>query len=109
MATGGGLPGGSVEQVVAEGKVRVQQPGRVATGQRLVYTAATGQFVLTGGPPVVRDSVQGTVTGASLLFRAGDDSVEVSGSAGQPARTEIDAPPRQAAKQGRAAKPGSQN
>lgn len=97
-AAGGLMPGGSLEKVVAEGKVRVQQPGRTATGQHLVYTAATQQFVLTGGPPMVRDSVQGTVTGASLIFRAGDDSVDVVGAAGQPVRTEIDSPARQAAK-----------
>ncbi len=106
---GSAMAGGALEQVVADGKVRVQQPGRTATGQHLVYTVATQQFVLTGGPPVVRDSVQGTVTGASLIFGAGDDSVEVAGAAGQPVRTEIDLPrqtgkPNSPGKQGRPAK-----
>ena len=106
QAGSGLIPGGGLEKIVADGKVRVQEPGRTATGQHLVYTAATQQFVLTGGPPMVRDSVQGTVTGASLLFRAGDDSVEVVGAAGQPVRTEIESPPRQPAKPNSAGKQG---
>ncbi len=91
--------GGTVEKVVADGHVRVQQPGRTATGERLVYTPTTQQFVLTGtqgAPPTVHDSLRGTVTGTSLLFGSTDDSVEVAGTSAEPVRTEIDAPPRQA-------------
>ncbi len=106
----GGLMGGTVETVTADGHVRVVQPGRLATGSRLVYTAASQQFVLTGSPaapPVVRDSVQGTVTGTALLFHAGDDSVEVTGAPGEPVHTEMDAPPRNGTGRGKAAAAGS--
>ena len=70
--------GGSVDRVTATGAVEVSEPGRHATGDRLVYTAADGRFVLTGSPaapPRVVDEVQGPITGAALEFHAGDNSV----------------------------------
>jgi lipopolysaccharide export system protein LptA len=99
---------GSVERVVAGGQVVIEQPGRRAAGEHLVYTASDGLFVLTGDGktlPRLVDSARGTITGAALLFHAGDDSVVVSNvaatgaetgaaastAAGQPARTETHA------------------
>jgi lipopolysaccharide export system protein LptA len=73
--------GGSVERVVATGHIEMEQPGRRATGEQLVYTASDGMFVLTGTAailPKVVDQQQGTVTGASLRFHAGDENVVVS-------------------------------
>lgn len=98
----GGAPmmSDAVERIVAQGRVRLQQPGRIATGDRLVYTAADQQFQMTGAdgvPPTVRDREQGTITGASLLFHAGDDSVEVVGADGRPVHTQTVAPARKAA------------
>ncbi len=92
-----GLLSGGAQTVVAQGHVRVQQPGRSATADRLQYTTSDQSYVLTGTPgaqPVVRDSVQGSITGARLLFHAGDDSVEVAGAAPQPVHTEATVPPR---------------
>ena len=90
-----GMLGGEVEHIVATGQVVVTQPGRRATGERLVYTAGDQMFVLTGTkavPPKVVDAQQGTATGASLRFHSGDDSVVISGdsdgSSGQKPRTE---------------------
>jgi lipopolysaccharide export system protein LptA len=90
-----GMMGGSVERIVATGQIEIQQPGRRATGTQLVYTASDGMFVLTGttaAPPKVVDDVRGTVTGASLRFHSGDESVVVSndgsGGAGHRVRTE---------------------
>ena len=86
--------GGSVERVVATGHIEMEQPGRRATGEELVYTASDGMFVLTGTAavlPKVVDQQQGTVTGASLRFHSGDENVVVSNggdSAGQRVRTE---------------------
>ena len=77
------MPGGQVEHVVAEGGVEITQPGRNASGERLVYSAADRTFVLTGTrttPPRLTDEARGTITGASLRFRSGDDSVVISGS-----------------------------
>jgi lipopolysaccharide export system protein LptA len=90
----GGFMGGSVERVVATGHIEMEQPGRRATGEQLVYTASDGMFVLTGTTevlPKVVDQQQGTVTGASLRFHAGDENVVVSNggdNAGQRVRTE---------------------
>lgn len=77
-----GLMGGRVERVVARGAVEIEQTGRRATGQELVYTAADETFVLTGSkaaPPRMVDEARGTITGGSLRFRSGDDSVFISG------------------------------
>ncbi len=82
----GSLMGGKVERVVGVGSVVVTQPGRKATGERLVYTAADETFVLTGAPKL-SDAVNGTVAGSSIRFRRGDESVLVSGEGGR-VRTE---------------------
>lgn len=77
----GGFMGGEVERVVVSGHIEINQPGRRATGDRVVYTASNGTFVMTGtaaDPPKVVDDLRGTVTGTSLRFRTGDESVVVS-------------------------------
>jgi lipopolysaccharide export system protein LptA len=93
--TGGGFMGGSVERIVASGHIEMQQPGRHSSGEQLVYTASDGMFVLTGTTaalPKVVDDLQGTVTGTSLRFHAGDENVVVSNGgesgAGQRVHTE---------------------
>jgi lipopolysaccharide export system protein LptA len=88
------MMGGSVQSILATGGVHLQQPGRTAIGERLLYTAADDRYLLTGTPavpPRVDDSQHGNVTGASLIFHAGSDSVEVSGETGRRVRTETDA------------------
>jgi lipopolysaccharide export system protein LptA len=75
---------GNVERVEADGQVVIEQPGRRAAGEHLVYTASDRLFVLTGDGktlPRLADSARGTITGAALLFHAGDDSVVVSNAA----------------------------
>ncbi len=75
----------SVTSIVATGDVRLQQPGRSATGTRLVYTTADGHFVLTGdekNPPKVVDIEQGTVTGQVLTFASREQAIMVSGTTG---------------------------
>ncbi len=81
-STQSGFFGGGVERILAKGKIEMEQPGRRASGEQLVYTASDGMFVLTGTPsalPKLIDEVQGTVTGTSLRFHTGDDSVMVIG------------------------------
>ncbi|HXB61430.1 MAG TPA: hypothetical protein VNU94_01100 [Acidobacteriaceae bacterium] len=104
----GTLPmlGGNVQRITASGQVTLAENGRQAFGEQLVYTpnAATnlnpsaaaanpsgnvinatkpgGHFVLTGTPstpPRLVDPAKGNITGASLIFNSGDDSVVVSG------------------------------
>ncbi len=72
-----------LDRMIATGRVALTQPGRSGTGSKLVYTAADGNYVLTGtpaAPPRATDSQRGSTTGAALLFRNTDDSVEVLSS-----------------------------
>ena len=69
-----------LDHMVAAGHVQLTQPGRRGTGEKLLYTAATGDYLLTGSPaapPHAADAQHGDTTGAALLFRSGDNSVEV--------------------------------
>jgi lipopolysaccharide export system protein LptA len=91
----GGFMGGKLERMVASGNIEMEQPGRRATGEQLVYTASDGAYVLTGTAttlPKVVDDQRGTVAGTSLRFHSGDDSIVVSNGgesgAGQRVRTE---------------------
>ena len=71
-----------IDHIVATGNVVMTQPGRKASGDKLVYTTDDGKYVLTGtagNPPRVVDQVKGTTTGARLIFNSQDDSVVVSG------------------------------
>ena len=68
---------------MADGGIRIEQPGRVAIGQQVIYTASDGLFVLTGtpaAPPVVTDQATGELTGAVIRFHTGDNRVAVEGS-----------------------------
>jgi lipopolysaccharide export system protein LptA len=92
---GAGFLGGSVERVTVNGGIEIDQPGRRATGDKLVYTASDGLFVLVGtpaAPPRVVDQTRGAVTGVELQFRAEDESVVISngdkGGTGQRVHTE---------------------
>lgn len=71
-----------LDRIVATGRVMLTQPGRTGTGAKLVYTAASGRYVLTGtreAPPRLTDATHGTTTGAALIFNSRNDSVLVSG------------------------------
>jgi lipopolysaccharide export system protein LptA len=73
---------GQLQRVVGIGHVVLRQPQRTGTGDRIVYTAADRIFVLTGSkgaPPKVIDDLHGTVSGATLRFRSGDETVFVDG------------------------------
>jgi len=77
-----GFMGGRVDRVIGQGNVQLDEPGRRASGEKIVYTAADESYVLTGtkaAPPMIVDEARGTVTGASLRFTGGDDSVVISG------------------------------
>ena len=75
--------GGSIRRIVLSGDVRIDQPGRIGTGDQLVYTAADSSYILTGTPakaPHVVDAQQGNITGAVLLFHSGDNTIVVGGA-----------------------------
>ena len=85
---------GHVDRLVASGHVTVTSEGRRGTGEQLVYTSETGEYVLTGSaasPPRMVDPARGVVTGEALIFHSFDDSVSVE-SGGRKTTTETTAP-----------------
>ncbi len=90
-----GNTGSKLERLVASGHVLLTQPGRRGSGEKLVYTAADGNYLLTGtsgAPPRASDADRGATTGAALLFNGSNQTVEVlnSDSAGANRRTVTD-------------------
>ncbi len=83
-----------VDTMTASGHVQVSSQGRRGTGEKLVYSNDSGEFVLTGtaaAPPRLIDPAKGTVTGQALIFNSHDDSVRVEGD-GRKTVTETTAP-----------------
>jgi lipopolysaccharide export system protein LptA len=73
---------GQVDRMISTGHVVVSSNGRRGTGEQLVYTGATGNYVLTGtaaAPPQLFDPNRGRVTGQALIFNSRDDSVSIEG------------------------------
>jgi len=85
---------GQVDRLVASGHVTVTSDGRRGTGEQLVYTSATEEYVLTGtaaAPPRMTDPARGVVTGEALIFHGFDNSVSVE-SGGRKTAIETTAP-----------------
>jgi lipopolysaccharide export system protein LptA len=83
-----------VDHMTASGHVVLTSEGRRGTGEQLVYTSATGEYVLTGTaatPPRMFDPARGTVSGEALIFHGRDDSVSIEGG-GRKTKTETTAP-----------------
>jgi lipopolysaccharide export system protein LptA len=83
-----------VDRMTARGHVVVTSEGRRGTGEQLVYTGETGEYVLTGTadtPPRMTDLTRGNVTGEALVFHSRDDSVSIDGGGGR-TTTETTAP-----------------
>jgi len=85
---------GQVDRITASGGVHISSQGRRGTGDRLVYSSESDEFVLTGtasAPPTLADGVKGSVSGTSLIFNSRDDSVRIEGN-GRKTLTETVAP-----------------
>jgi lipopolysaccharide export system protein LptA len=83
-----------VDRMTATGHVVLVSQGRRGTGEQLVYSGITGDYVLTGtatAPPQMTATGQGNVTGEALIFHSRDDSVSIEGG-GRETRTETTAP-----------------
>jgi lipopolysaccharide export system protein LptA len=81
-----------VDRLTARGHVTLTSGGRRGTGEQLVYTSESGDYVLTGSaatPPRMTDPARGNVTGEALIFDSRDDSVSVEGGT---TKTETTAP-----------------
>jgi len=73
---------GQVDRITARGRVVLTSGGRRGTGEQLLFTSATGEYVLTGtaaAPPRMTDAARGTVSGEALIFHGRDDSVSIEG------------------------------
>ena len=71
-----------VDRMTATGHVTLTSQGRTGSGEQLVYSSVTGEYVLTGtagAPPKLTDPGRGTVTGEALIFHSRDDSVSIEG------------------------------
>jgi len=68
-----------LERAIADGNVKVTQPGRRATGRHAEYFSRDGRIVLTGGPPALYDAEKGFTSGQSLTFYSHDDRLIISG------------------------------
>jgi lipopolysaccharide export system protein LptA len=81
----GNQAGSQLERIVAQGNIQIEQPGRKANGDQLVYTAADEKMVLTGSAakrPSIFDAERGQITGDSLTFYRRDDRVLVDSKDG---------------------------
>ncbi|MGA2906811.1 MAG: hypothetical protein ABSE36_03850 [Terracidiphilus sp.] len=91
-ANGGGQA--QVDRMKATGHVALTIEGRRGTGEQLMYSGATGEYVLTGSagaPPKLSDPERGTVTGEALIFDSRDDRVRIEGG-GRETETKTTAP-----------------
>jgi len=83
-----------VDRMTARGRVTVSSEGRRGTGEQLVYSSESGEYVLTGtaaAPPHMTDPARGVVSGEALIFHSRDDSVSIEGGVHKTA-TETTAP-----------------
>ena len=83
-----------VDRMTTRGHVVLTSEGRRGTGEQLVFTSATNEYVLTGSaavPPRMTDPARGTVSGEVLIFHGRDDSVSIEGG-GHKATTQTTAP-----------------
>jgi lipopolysaccharide export system protein LptA len=91
-AGGGGTA--QVDRMTATGHVVLTSRGRRGTGEQLVYSGVSGDYVLTGTaaePPKMTDPERGTVTGDALIFHSRDDRVSIEGG-GSETETKTTAP-----------------
>jgi lipopolysaccharide export system protein LptA len=69
-----------LDRIEAQGDIKIEQGGRKADGNKLLYTAAEEKMVLTGTPdklPSIFDAERGQISGDSLTFFTHDGRVLV--------------------------------
>jgi lipopolysaccharide export system protein LptA len=84
--------GTSLDRAIADGSVRIEEKEagrtRTGTGEHGEYHVAQEKLILSGGSPMLVDSVRGTTKGQELTYFANDGRLLVDGG-GQPAVSRI--------------------
>jgi lipopolysaccharide export system protein LptA len=70
----------SVERLLATGKVKIEQPGKLATSESAEFFQSEKKVILTGGMPRVLDSERGSTVGPRLTMFFDDGSITVAGN-----------------------------
>jgi lipopolysaccharide export system protein LptA len=70
----------SVERMLATGKVKIEQPGKLASSESAEFFQSEKKVVLTGGMPRVLDSERGSTVGPRLTMFFDDGSITVAGN-----------------------------
>ena len=70
----------SVERMLATGKVKIEQPGKLATSESAEFFQSEKKVLLTGGMPRVLDSERGSTVGPRLTMHFDDGSITVAGN-----------------------------
>jgi lipopolysaccharide export system protein LptA len=86
-----GVSGNQLDRIVAQGDIEIQQGGRRAVGNQVIYTVQEQKFVLTGTPerkPSIFDAEHGQITGDSLTFFTQGDRVLVGSGDSSPTLTQ---------------------
>lgn len=89
----------ALERAMAQGAVKIVSATpeassrskriRTATSEQADYDVAQQRVVLTGGQPLLVDSLKGNTRGQKLTWWVNDDRLLVEGEEGQPARSRI--------------------
>jgi lipopolysaccharide export system protein LptA len=82
-----------IDHAFAEGAVEILQAAkgrqRIGTSEHAEYYAEEGKIVLTGGEPLLRDSLRGNSRGDKLTYFTGDDKLIMEGAPQKPVKTEL--------------------
>jgi lipopolysaccharide export system protein LptA len=85
--------GSNLDHMIADGQVNIVQaaPGRTrkASSEHAEYFTVGEKMLLTGGSPVMTDSVKGTTRGTKLTYTGADDTLLVEGAPEKPASSRI--------------------
>jgi lipopolysaccharide export system protein LptA len=85
--------GSTLERMIADGQVNIVQaaPDRTRKGssEHAEYYTAGEKILLTGGSPVMTDSLKGTTRGTKLTYTGADDTLLVEGAPAQPASSRL--------------------
>jgi lipopolysaccharide export system protein LptA len=80
-----------IDHAIADGKVNITKvlPGRrrIGRSEHAEYYTEEGKITLTGGEPILEDTVRGNIAGDSITYYTEDDRLMVDGAPGKPVRS----------------------